>query len=147
MKSNVNPIPKGYRTVTPYLIVENAAQVIEFIKKAFGAKELFRMEGVNGTVQHAEVEIGDSKVMISEVMSDVKPMPAMLHLYVEDVDSTYHQALLAGAKSLREPMDQFYGDRGGCVEDVGGNQWWIASHIEDVSMEELKRREEAMANK
>jgi uncharacterized glyoxalase superfamily protein PhnB len=136
----VKPIPEGYHTVTPYLILQGAAQLIDFLKQAFDAEEILRMAQPDGTITHAEVKIGDSRMMMSEATGDFKPMPAMLHLYVEDMDAVYRQALQAGATSLREPEDQFYGDRTGGVQDSSGNQWWLATHIEDVSAEEMARR-------
>jgi uncharacterized glyoxalase superfamily protein PhnB len=136
----VKPIPEGYHTITPYLIVQGAVQLIAFLKQAFEAEEIFRMAQPDGTISHAEVRIGDSMVMMSEARGDLKPMPAMLHLYVEDVDAIYQRAVQAGATSLREPVNTFYGDRTGGVQDSSGNQWWIATHVEDVSADELAKR-------
>ncbi len=141
----VKPVPKGYRTVTPYLVVSNGANLIEFLRKAFRAKELVRMPRPDGGVAHAEVKIGNSRVMLGEPMPGMELMPAMLYLYVKDVDKTYAKALKAGAVSLREPTNQIYGDRNAAVKDSFGNQWWIATHMEDVTPEEMaKRSEEAM---
>jgi uncharacterized glyoxalase superfamily protein PhnB len=136
------PIPEGYRTVTPYLMVDGASTVLEFVKRAFGAEETFRMDTPDGRVGHAEVRIGDSIVMLADAATgdQGRPMPAVLHLYVEDADKTYHQALEAGALSLREPANQFYGDRSAGVRDPVGNHWWIATHVEDVPPEELASR-------
>lgn len=136
----VKPIPEGYHTITPYLVVQGAAQLIDFLKQAFEAEEIHRMARPDGTIMHAEVKIGDSRVMIGEAQGEFTPMLAMLHLYVNDTDAVYRQALQAGATSLREPEDQFYGDRIGGVRDSFGNQWWMATHIEDVSSEEMTRR-------
>ena len=136
----VKPIPDGYHTVTPYLIVEGADTCIEFLENAFGAKVRFRMARSDGTVGHAEVEIGDSVVMIGDVGAPASPMSASIHLYVEDCDATYRRALDAGGASLREPEDMFYGDRTAGVKDPAGNQWWLATHIEDVSEEEIAKR-------
>jgi PhnB protein len=136
----VKPIPEGYHTIIPYLVVQGAAQLIDFLKQAFGAEEILRMARPDGTIMHAEIKIGDSRVMIGEAQGEFTPMPAMLHLYVEDTDTVYRRALQAGATSLREPEGQFYGDRIGGVRDSFGNQWWIATHIEDVSTEEMARR-------
>ena len=148
MKSNqVKPIPDGYHTVTPYLVIEKAGQVMDFLKKAFGAKEIYRHENPDSTIRHAELQIGDSRIMFSEASGSFKPMPSMLVLYVEDMDTLYKQAIAAGAKSLREPTNEFYGDRSAGVLDMSGNQWWISTHVEDVSPEEMKKREEAMAKK
>lgn len=139
----VKPIPDGYHSVTPYLIVQGASGLIDFMKQAFDAEESVRMERPDGTIMHAEVRIGDSVVMLSDAGGESTPMPGMLHLYVNDADATYRRALTAGATSLQEPEDQFYGDRSAGVKDQFGNQWWIATHIEDVSPEEMARRSEA----
>jgi uncharacterized glyoxalase superfamily protein PhnB len=135
----VNPVPDGYHTVTPYLTVGGADKVIEFMKEAFDAEERFRMARPDGTVGHAEVQIGDSIVMIADPVES-SPMPTLLHLYVDDCDATYERALAAGADSVRGPENQFYGDRTAGVRDSGGNQWWISTHVEDVSDEEMARR-------
>ena len=139
----VKPIPEGHHTVTPYLVVRKAVQLIDFMKQAFAAEEIQRFTLTDGSIMHAEVRIGDSMVMLGEAGGEYPPMPAMLHLYVEDVDAVYQQAFQAGAISLRKPADQPDGDRMGGVKDPFGNQWWIATHIEDVSPEELAKREEA----
>ncbi len=136
----VKPIPEGYHTITPYLVGQGVAQLIDFLKQAFHAEEIYRMAQSDGTVTHAEVKIGDSIIMMGEAGEEHPPLPAMLHLYVDDVDAVYNRAVQAGAASLREPENQFYGDRTGGVQDSSGNQWWIATHIEDVSPEELARR-------
>jgi PhnB protein len=142
----VNPVPEGYRTVTPYLVVDGATNVLDFVKQAFGAEEKFRMDGPDGKVGHAEVQIGDSIVMVGDAGAENPAMPAMIHLYVHDCDATYERALAAGATSEREPTDQFYGDRSAGVRDSAGNLWWIATHVEDVPEEEMaKRIEEATA--
>jgi PhnB protein len=142
----VNPIPEGYRTVTPYLIVDGAAELLDFVKSAFGAEERFRMPAPNGTIGHAEVKIGDSIVMLADGGEEWPVMPTFVYLYVEDCDATYEQALAAGATSVREPEDQFYGDRNATVRDSVGNLWGIATHVEDVSEEEVAKRLEAMAS-
>ena len=142
----VKAIPDGYHSVTPYLIVKGAAQLIDFVKQAFGAQETFRMPG-GGGIMHAEVRIGDSMVMMSDAMGEYGPMPTMLFLYVEDVDAVYKRALKAGGVSTQEPEDQFWGDRGGAVKDAFGNQWWIATHVEDVPIEELERRQRELAQR
>jgi PhnB protein len=136
---SVKPIPDGYRTVTPYLIVPGVEQLIHFIKEAFDGQERTRSTTPDGQVMHAEVMIGDSVLMMGEANQEFPPRPGTLHLYVADVDSTYQRALQAGAKSLREPEDQFYGDRSAGVEDRHGNHWWIAAHVRDVSDEEIKQ--------
>lgn len=140
----VQPIPEGYHTVTPYLIVPDVDGQISFLQEAFDAEVRSRMEGPDGRVMHAEVRIGDSPVMMGESTDEIPPMPAMLHLYVPDVDAVYKQALEAGASSVREPTDEFYGDRSGGVQDAFGNQWWLATHVEDVSEEEMSRRMKEM---
>jgi PhnB protein len=140
----VNPVPEGYRTVNPYLVVKGATKVIDFMKAAFGAKELVRMPGPNGTIGHAEIKIGDSMVMIADANAQHPPTNTFLYLYVPDVDATYKSALRAGAKSTQEPTTQFYGDRNANVEDPAGNRWGIATHVEDVSPEEMKKRMAAM---
>jgi PhnB protein len=139
----VKPIPEGYHTVTPYLVVPRVAELIDFLKQAFGAEEMFRMPRPDGAIAHAEVRIGDSMVMMGEPMGEFQPMPAMIHLYVDDADAMYRRAVDAGATSVREPTDQFYGDRSAGVKDQAGNQWFIATHKEDVAPDELARRAEA----
>jgi len=138
----VKPIPEGYHTLTPYIMVDDAEKFIEFLTKAFGAEELFRMSGEKGEIAHAEIKIGDSQIMLSESTETHKPSPGIYYLYVADVDAVYKKALAAGGVSISEPKDQLYGDRHAAVKDDSGNQWWIATHIEDVSPEEATRREE-----
>ena len=139
----VKPRPDGYHAVTPYLVVQDAARLIAFTKEAFGAEEIFRHAAPDGSVMHAEVRIGDSPVMMGGTRPGIDPFPAMLYLYVNDTDGTYERALEAGATSIMKPADQFYGDRNGGVKDPFGNQWWIATHVEDVSPEEMSRRAQA----
>jgi PhnB protein len=137
----VNPIPPGYQTVTPYLTVANARKQIEFLKQAFGAITTESLhEDSDGSIRHAELKIGSSMIMLGQGRDQWKPNPAGFYLYVPDCDETYKRAMRAGAKSLMEPADQFYGDRNAGVEDEAGNQWWIATHVEDVSHEEMQRR-------
>ena len=143
MKSQAKPIPDGYHTVTPVLMVNNAAKLIDFLKQAFGARERERYADPDGKILHAEVTLGDSIVQLSDATGEWKPVQVPLLLYVTDTDATYRRALKAGATSLREPMDAFYGDRTAGVKDSFGNSWWIATHQEDVSREELERRAEA----
>lgn len=147
MASPVQPIPDGYHTVTPYLLVEDAAGLIPFLERAFGATLLGRYDSPDGRLMHASLQIGDSKVMMGQAAEQWPAMPAMLHLYVEDVDAVYRRAVEAGARSIREPEDQFYGDRSGGVVDPAGNQWWITTHVEDVSDEEMARRHEERSEK
>jgi len=141
MATQVKPIPEGYHTLTPYLVVDGAEKIIRFMKDAFGAQPVFEpMMRPDGKVMHAEYRIGDSVVMISDSSERAQATSAMLHLYVPNVDATYQKALKAGATSLTEPADMFYGDRSGGVKDAAGNLWHIGTHIEDVSPAELKRR-------
>jgi len=152
----VKAVPDGYHTVTPYLIVRDAARAIDFYKAAFGAVELFRMaDPATGKVGHAELRIGDSMVMLADEhpqMGAVGPQslggtPVGLAVYVPDVDARFRQAIAAGAKEERPLQDQFYGDRSGTVIDPFGHKWTIATHIEDVSSEEMKRRLDALMKK
>jgi PhnB protein len=148
MPNKVQPIPKGYHTVTPYLIIDGAAKAIDFYKKAFGATELMRMPGPGGKIGHAEIRIGDSPVMMADEHPEMGARgpnstgntPVSMLLYVEDADKVFNQAIAAGAKSLRPMKDQFYGDRMGTLQDPFGHVWSIGTHVEDVSPEEMKRR-------
>jgi uncharacterized glyoxalase superfamily protein PhnB len=138
----VNAKPPGYHVVTPYLVVDGAARLIDFLEETFDAREVERFAAPGNRVGHAELRIGDSVVMLGDAHGEHKPMPAMLYVYVEDCDATYQRALSAGATAVQPPADQFYGDRSGGVRDPVGNLWWIATHIEDVTPAELKRRAE-----
>ena len=141
MATQVKPIPDGYHTVTPYLVVDGADKIIRFMQEAFGAKPVFEpMMRPDGKVMHAEFRIGDSVLMISDASERAQATSAMLHVYVPNVDAVYQKALKAGATSLSEPADQFYGDRSGGVKDPAGNTWHIGTHVEDVSPAELKKR-------
>jgi PhnB protein len=148
MTNKVKPIPDGYTSVTPYLIIKNAADAIEFYKKAFGATERMRMPQPNGKIGHAEIMMGDSVVMLSDEcpeMNSCGPQagtssPVVIHLYVKDVDTIFNQAIAMGAKILKPVENQFYGDRMGCLIDPFGHSWSIATHIEEVSPEETIRR-------
>ncbi len=144
MAKKVKPIPKGYHVVTPSLNQADAAQTIEFCKKAFGAKIRMRMDAPNGKVMHAEIEIGDSVIMLNDAMQE-PPQPAGIFLYVPDVDKTMAKAVKAGASVIMPVQDMFWGDRFGRVEDPSGNRWGIATHREDVPPRELKKRVAAMA--
>ena len=137
------PIPKGYHTVTPMLIVKDADKVVEFLKQAFGATELNRMLCPDGALMHAELKIGDSIVMLGEAGTQCKPTTASIYLYVDDVDTVYRRAIQAGGVSQMELGNQFWGDRGGSVVDPAGNQWWIATHVEDLSAVEIEKRGQA----
>src|SRR3954466_11670064 len=148
MPNKVQPIPKGYHTVTPYLIIDGAAKAIDFYKKAFGATEMVRMPAPNGRIGHAEIKIGDSPIMMADEHPEMGyrcpnstgNTPVSILLYVEDADKIFNQAISAGAKSLKPMADQFYGDRMGTLQDPFGHVWSIGTHVEDVSPEEMKRR-------
>jgi PhnB protein len=139
----VKPVPEGYHTITPYLVVPGAAKLIDFLKQAFDAREIHRMNAPDGSVMHAELQIGDSRLMMGEASGQFPAMPVGLYLYVPNCDELYRRAIAAGGTSIAEPKDQFYGDRHGGVKDPAGNQWWIATHIEDVAPDEMTRRAEA----
>ena len=139
----VKAIPEGYHTITPYFSVRDAARLIEFLKQAFDAREIETHAMPDGTIINAQIKIGDSMVLVGEAPKDLgerKLMPAVLYMYVNDADAVYKTAIQAGGKSMMEPMDQFYGDRSGAVEDPAGNQWWIATQKEEMSQEELIKR-------
>ena len=144
---SVKPIPDGYHSVQPYLMINGAAKAIEFYKKAFGATERLRMKQPDGRVGHAEIQIGDSCIMMADENPKIEAFapahyggsPVSLLIYTEDCDQMYHQAIAAGANSVREPTDQFYGDRMAGVQDPFGYSWFIATHIKDVSKEELEK--------
>jgi PhnB protein len=144
----VKPIPDGYHTVTPYLIVKDAARALEFYRSAFGAEEAMRFEMPGGKIGHAEIRIGDSAVMLADEFPEMNAVgPASLGgttvsllLYSEDVDARFDRAVAAGATVVRPVADQFYGDRTGTVKDPFGHQWTISTHVEDVSREEMDRR-------
>jgi uncharacterized glyoxalase superfamily protein PhnB len=144
---SVKPVPEGFHTVTPYLVVAGVAKLLDFVKSAFDAKEIERHARPDGVVMHAQVRIGDSMIMMGDPTGAKhdwqKPLAAALYLYVPDCDKMYQDAIRAGAKSLQEPADMFYGDRHGGVIDPWGNQWWIATHKEDVSPDEMQRRAQA----
>jgi len=140
----VKPIPDGYSSVTPSLLVDGAGKLIEFMQQAFAAKERLRIPMPDGSVAHAELTIGDSVVMVSDATAEYPAGQGFMHLYVEDVDNIYRKALAAGASSITEPADQFYGDRSAVVRDAFGNRWSLATHIEDVSDDEMQRRMAAM---
>lgn len=140
----VKPIPEGFGSVTSYLFVPNTAYLIEYLRAAFDAEIVSRHLDGGGKVSYAVVRIGDSMVMLSEPREPWKPMPCGIYLYVEDTDATYRNAMAAGGVSLMEPADQFYGDRNAGVQDPCGNQWWIATRIEDLSPKELEKRMQSM---
>jgi PhnB protein len=144
----VKPIPDGYHTVTPYLIVRGGARALEFYKQAFGATELFRMADPSGKVGHAEIRIGDCPVMLADEYPDMGARspesfggsPVSLYVYVEDVDAVAERAIAAGAKVERPVKDQFYGDRSGTFVDPFGHKWTIATHVEDLTPEQMHQR-------
>ena len=141
MATKVKPIPDGHHTLTPYLVVDGAEKIVQFMKNAFGAQFVFEpMMRPDGKIMHAELKIGNSVVMISDASERAKATSAMLHVYVPNVDAVYQKALKAGGTSVMEPADMFYGDRSGGVTDPAGNHWNIGTHVEDVSPAELKKR-------
>ena len=143
-------IPEGYHSVTPYLILSGASDAIAYYKKALGAEEVLRMEDPGGKVHHAEIKIGDSRIMLADEHPELQALspktiggsPVSIHLYVEDVDAAVERAVAAGAKLVRPVADQFYGDRVGGIVDPFGYRWFIATHKEDLSIEEIRRRAE-----
>ena len=146
------PIPDGYSTVTPYLSISSAKDAIEFYKLAFGATEVFRLNTPTGEIAHAEIQIGNSRIMLSEPCED-SPMPSpdtlggstfSVHLYVDDVDAMFEQAIDAGALDIKSVENQFYGDRMGTLKDPFGHIWFVGTHKEDLSMEEIEERAEAL---
>jgi len=148
MTAKVKPIPDGYHVITPYLCIKGASDAIEFYKKVFGATEVMRMAQPDGRIGHAELQIGDSKFMLADEFPEmdfrsprsIGGTPVMLHLYVEDVDTVVGRAVAAGAKVLRPVQDQFYGDRSGSVADPYGHVWHVATHKEDLSPDEIRKR-------
>ncbi len=154
MAKQVKPVPEGFHSVTPYLAVQDGAQAIDFYKRAFGAKEVMRMSGPDGKVSHAEIKIGDSILMLgaSPAGNEVRapqpmgPSTVSIFLYLDNVDSTFQQALSAGAKQTQPLTDMFWGDRYGRLTDPFGHSWSLGQHIEDVAPAEMeKRAKEAMA--
>jgi PhnB protein len=150
----VKPIPDGYHTVTPYLILNAAGDAIAFYNKALGATEVMRMDDPRGRNHHAEISIGGSRVMLADEHPEIEALspktiggsPVSIHLYVEDVDAAVERAVAAGAKLLRPVADQFYGDRVGGIEDPFGYRWFIATHKEDLTMVEIRRRAAAQSS-
>jgi len=149
---SVQPIPEGYNSITPYLIVKGAVDAIAFYTKAFGATELMRLDGPGGSIMHAELQIGDSRVMMADECPQYQALAPQspgssgvgICLYVENVDEVVAAALDAGAQIQRPLQDQFYGDRSATLLDPFGHQWTVATHVEDVAPEELQKRMEAM---
>jgi PhnB protein len=144
-------IPKGYHSVTPSLVVADGAKAIEFYKNAFGAREIYRFAAPDGSIMHAVVQIGDSMIMLGDEMEapggrsprTIGGTPVSLFIYLDHVDTAWKRAVDAGAKVVQPLADQFWGDRGGCVEDPSGHQWWLAQHVEDLSEAELKEAADA----
>jgi uncharacterized glyoxalase superfamily protein PhnB len=134
------PIPDGFHTITPYLVLDDLPGFLDFVARAFDAEELERVTLPDGSVMHAQVRIGDSPLMTGGAQEDWPAMPALLHLYVEDADAVYGKALAAGAEPVREMQDEFYGDRSGGVKDGWGNIWWIATRKEELGPDEVARR-------
>jgi PhnB protein len=151
----VKPIPDGYHSVTPYLIVKGAARALAFYREAFGAEELYRMEAPGGRIGHAEMKIGDSPVMLADEHPEMgylgpeppRHSPVSFMIYVPDVDAVFARAIAAGAKQERAVADQFYGDRNGVLVDPFGHRWTVATHVEDVSSEEVEKRAVAAGRK
>jgi PhnB protein len=151
MMAKVKAVPQGYRTITPNLVCRDSAAAIEFYKKVFNATEKVRMQGPDGKIAHAELQIGDSSIFLNDPMQHgpgterpASPSLTHLHLYLENVDDFYNRAVDAGAKIIMPLQDMFWGDRYGLVEDPFGQRWSMATHIEDVSSEEMKKRQKAM---
>ncbi|HEX8246780.1 MAG TPA: VOC family protein [Pyrinomonadaceae bacterium] len=143
MSTTVEPIPEGFHTVTPCITVEDASRLIEFLEKSFDAVVQDKFFRADGAVGNASVRLGDSMVMIFEAHDQWKAKPASFYIYVPDCDAIYQKALAAGGASLLEPADMFYGDRNGGVQDFAGNEWWIATHVKDVSPDEIQEMENA----
>jgi PhnB protein len=148
MTTAVKPIPEGYHSVTPYLILSGARDAIAFYQKALGAEEVMCMADPGGKVHHAEIRIGDSRIMLADEHPEIQALspktiggsPVSIHLYVEDVDAAVDRAVEAGAKLIRPVADQFYGDRVGGIEDPFGYRWFIATHKEDLTTDEIRQR-------
>ena len=138
----VKPIPEGYQSVIPYLIIENPKALIDFAQKVCNAKLLEKMDTPDGGISHAEIRIGDSVVMMGQSSEQYPPMPTMLHVYLEDIDAAYERAVKAGAETIRGPENQFYGDRSALVKDSNNISWNLSTHVEDVTPEEMQRRAE-----
>jgi PhnB protein len=151
MATKVRPIPEGYHTATPYMICNGAAAAIDYYKKAFGAVEVMRMPMPDGKIGHAEIKIGDSIIMLADENPQnqayspqhLRGTPVSILLYVEHVDNVFKQAVAAGAKTVQEPKDQFYGDRTSSLTDPFGHSWYIHTHIKDVTPEEMRKAMQA----
>jgi PhnB protein len=151
MAKTAQPIPKGYHTVTPNIFVAGAAKAIDFYKKAFGAEELMRFPSPDGKIMHAEIRIGDSIIMLGDEMPEhggkspktLGGTPVGFFIYKDNVDAEWKRAIDAGARQIQPLIDQFWGDRAGCVEDPFGHRWWLAQHVKDLSPEELRQAAES----
>lgn len=148
MAAKAQAVPKGYHSVTPSLVVAGAAEAIDFYKKGLGAEELMRFQGPDGKIMHAEIQIGDSIVMLNDEMPDqgvrgpkaIGGSSTSLFIYKENVDAAWKRALDAGGKAIQPLADQFWGDRGGCFEDPFGHRWWLSQHIEDLTPDQIRKR-------
>jgi PhnB protein len=155
MATKANPIPQGYHTVTPNIVVNEAAKALEFYQKAFGAEETVRMPGPDGSIMHAEFRIGDSTIMLADEMPDMGAKspkayggtPVRFYVYVENVDAAWKRAVDAGAKTIMPLQDMFWGDRTGCLEDPFGHLWNLAQHVSDPTPEEMRKGQEAFLSK
>jgi PhnB protein len=152
---SVKPIPEGFHSLTPNLVCKNAVGAIDFYIKVFGAKELSRVPGPHGEIMHAELQIGDTRIFLNDTMSKTGPHtadsgesnPMYLHMYVPDVDTVFNRAVMAGARADMQLQDMFWGDRYGKITDPFGQQWGLATHIEDVASEEMERRQKELFSK
>lgn len=133
-------MPEGFTTVTPFIMVEDAQKVVDFVKRAFDAEEVHMLRRADGVIQHAQMKIGDSLFLLGDTMGKHPARPATLYLYVPDCDCHYERGLAAGGESLSEPADQFYGDRNASIKDPCGNVWWIATHKESLTFAEVEER-------
>jgi PhnB protein len=140
MANQVQPIPEGFHTLTAYLLVADTEKEVEFAKAAFGGQTIHISRLPDGSIMHATLKIGTSMLMLGQVSGEMKPVASMLFMYVENVDDAYRRAVKSGGKQVHEPMDQMWGDRAGAVSSPNGIQWWIATHIAEVSEEELQER-------
>lgn len=155
MTKAMQPIPPGFHALTPHLVIADAAKAIDFYKKAFGAEEMGRMPGPDGRIMHAQITIGGSPLMLNDEIPEMGARgpkslggtPVTIHLYVTDADKVYNQAVAAGAKPIMPLADQFWGDRYGIVEDPFGHRWSIATHVEDLTHDEIARRGQEMMSK
>jgi uncharacterized glyoxalase superfamily protein PhnB len=151
MAKQVQAIPKGYHAVTPSLVVAGAARAIDFYKKAFGAEEIMRFPGPDGSLMHAEIRIGDSVIMMGDEMPEmgargprlIGGTPVSFFIYTDKVDAAWKRALDAGAKEIMPLIDQFWGDRSGCLEDPFGHHWWLSQHVQDLTPEQIKKNADA----